>query len=232
MRIIRENLIEGAEKARGCTVVIDVFRAFTTASYVLANDADSIIPVGGLDRAFELKRENPEFVLMGEREGLKVQGFKYGNSPSKIKNIDFSGCTVVMTTSAGTQGLVNAKDADEIIAGSFVCISAVVDHIKEKEPDIVTLVAMGKAGTVPTDEDELCARYIERSLKGEEPDFSKIKDQLRDYRSAKKFFDSSQTDFPEGDFHCAMDKDRFHFYPEVIKGDHGLKMIRSTFQSV
>jgi 2-phosphosulfolactate phosphatase len=47
---------------------------------------------------------------MGERKGKKLPGFDYGNSPTEIQAIDFSGKTVIQTTSAGTQGFADAKE--------------------------------------------------------------------------------------------------------------------------
>ena len=112
MQIDILDLIEGARQARGLTVIIDVFRAFSTACYVVRNGARQIIPVGDVDLAYQLKQQNPNYVLMGERKGKKLPGFDYGNSPTEIQSIDFSGKTVIQTTSAGTQGFANAKDAD------------------------------------------------------------------------------------------------------------------------
>ena len=40
------QLIEGARAARGLTVVIDVFRAFSLEAYLLAAGADRVIPIG------------------------------------------------------------------------------------------------------------------------------------------------------------------------------------------
>ena len=120
MEIRRLSLIEGAEKAEGLAVVIDVFRAFTTAAYVISNGAEKIIPVGTVEEAFDMKRTNHGVVLMGEREGKQVPGFDFGNSPHEVRNIDFTGLTVVQTTSAGTRGLMSAKDAHTILPGSFV----------------------------------------------------------------------------------------------------------------
>ncbi|MBT5642494.1 2-phosphosulfolactate phosphatase, partial [Candidatus Bathyarchaeota archaeon] len=72
--IRRLSLVDGAEQARGLAVVIDVFRAFTTAAYVMANGAERIIPVGTVEKAFEMKRANQSVILMGERDGKQVQG--------------------------------------------------------------------------------------------------------------------------------------------------------------
>ena len=57
--------------------------------------------------------------------------------------MDFTGKTVVQTTSAGTQGLVSAKGADEIVTGSFVNADAVTAYIKQRKPDVVSLPKQG-----------------------------------------------------------------------------------------
>ena len=133
MEIIRLSLIEGSKKARGLTVVIDVFRAFTTAAFVMANGAKCIHPVGTLKEVFNLKRLHPDWILIGERGGKKVPGFDYGNSPYEVSSVDFTGRTVVQTTSAGTQGIVNAVDAEEIVLGSFVMADSIVEYIKKNK---------------------------------------------------------------------------------------------------
>ena len=79
------QLIEGARKAEGLTVIIDVFRAFSVACYVFNNGAEKIIPVGSLETAYALKEENGEFILMGERKGKILPGFDYGNSPAHVQ---------------------------------------------------------------------------------------------------------------------------------------------------
>src|SRR5690606_17237699 len=113
------------------------------ACYVMNNGAKTLIPVGDLDIAYQLKEENPNYILMGEREGIIQPGFDFGNSPSAIESVDFTSKTVVHTTSAGTQGIVNAVGADEIITGSFVNAQAIIDYIRMKDPAEVSLVCMG-----------------------------------------------------------------------------------------
>jgi len=108
MKIDILQLVKGAREARGLTVVIDVFRAFSVACYVAGKGARRIISVGGIETAFRLKTEHPDYLLIGERNERMVEGFDYGNSPSQVERIDFKEKTVVQTTSAGTQGLVNA----------------------------------------------------------------------------------------------------------------------------
>ena len=230
MKIIIESLIEGAKKAKGLTVLIDVLRAFTVAAYIMDNHAEKIIPVGELEKAFNLKRENLNYILMGERKGLKVEGFDYGNSPYKIKNIDFTGKTVIMTTSAGTQGIINAENTDEIILGNFVNIQSTVEYIKKVNPAVVTLVALGSRGIEIRDEDELCAKYIKQKLEGKNPDFNKIKTHLKKYKSALKFFDINKPEFPKGDFDCAMNIDKFKFVLRVVEKSNELSIVKEDLK--
>jgi len=211
MDIRRLSLVEGAAQARGLAVVIDVFRAFTTAAYVMANGAERIIPVGTVEEAFELKRANQGAVLMGERGGKQVQGFDYGNSPHEVRDVDFTGVTVVQTTSAGTRGLMLAGNADEILPGSFVMADAIVGYIRKRSPRVVSLVAMGWGGAEKSPEDELLAEYIEMRLNGEEPGFEAMREEIRRHPQGAKFFDETQEMFVEGDFYAAMDINRFNF---------------------
>jgi 2-phosphosulfolactate phosphatase len=196
-------------------VIIDVFRAFTTDAFVMANGAETIHPVLTVDEARQLRRLHPDWLLMGEREGIKVEGFDYGNSPHEIRGVDFTGRTLVQTTGSGTRGIVNASDADEIILGSFVMAEAIVDYIRQVDPKIVSLVAMGWNGNYAAIEDELCAEYLEGRLRGENPDFGDMRRRIRGDPQGAKFFDPSSPQFLEGDFHAAMDLDSFNFVLRV-----------------
>ncbi|MCP4396432.1 MAG: 2-phosphosulfolactate phosphatase [bacterium] len=209
------QLIEGAKAARGLTVVIDVFRAFSTACYLFGNGAERIIPLGDLDLAYRLKQENPSYLLIGERDGQRQPGFDYGNSPAEIEPLDFTGHTVVQTTSAGTQGIANSVEADEIISGSFCNAGAIVRYIQAQEPEQVSLVCMGHGAISPSDEDTLCAEYIKERLEGEQPNFQAIYNRLRFGESGKRFFDPQITWSPEGDFDLCLALDRFDFVLRV-----------------
>lgn len=231
MKIVLESLIEGSKRAKGVVVIIDVLRAFTTDTYIANNGAKEFILVGSVEDAFALKKDHPEYILIGERNGTKIEGFDYGNSPAEVSRIDFTNKTIIQTTSAGTQGVVNAKDADEIILGNFVCLSAIVNHIKKLNPPIVTVVAMGEKGIEKTDEDELCAQAIKDTLLGKDTDVAHIKELLKNAESALKFFDISRSEFNEEDFHLAVDFSRFDFILKVHKENNLLyatKVLQSS----
>lgn len=205
------QLIEGARQASGLVVVIDVFRAFSVACYVFDNGAARIIPVGELEAAYQLKRRHPHYLLLGERGGQKPAGFDFGNSPTEAEHFDFTDRTVVQTTSAGTQGLVNARQATEIITGSFVNASAVVNYVRARDPGEVSLVCMGHEAVEPSDEDTLCAHFIKDSLEGRATNFAHVRERLRGSAAARKFFDPLLTWAPERDFDLCLDLERFDF---------------------
>ncbi|MDP2901453.1 MAG: 2-phosphosulfolactate phosphatase [Candidatus Bathyarchaeota archaeon] len=218
MEIKRLSLMEGARKATGTAVIIDVFRAFTTAAYVMANGAETILPVGGVEEALELRRRHPDWLVTGEVHGHKVPGFDYGNSPDEVSRVDFTGRAVVQRTSSGVQGILAASGADEVLLGSFVIAEATVEYMKRRDPGVVSLVAMGWEGEFEAIEDELCAEYLEARLRGERPDFPDMARRIRADAQGAKFFDPAQTSFREGDFHAAMSLDRFPFALRVDRG--------------
>jgi 2-phosphosulfolactate phosphatase len=218
MEIKRLSLIGGARAATGTTIIIDVFRAFTTAAFVFANGAETILPVGGVEEALALRRSHPEWRLMGEVHGHKVPGYDYGNSPDEVSKVDFKGRTVIQRTSSGVQGILAASGADEILVGSFVIAEATVNYIKKRNPKVVSIIAMGWEGDYEVIEDELCGEYLEARLRGERPDFTDMARRIRADPQGAKFFDKTQPSFREGDFHAAMSLDRFPFAIRVNRG--------------
>lgn len=212
--------IDGARRAEGLTVIIDVFRAFSLECYLFAAGAGRVLPVGAEETARRLKREHPEYVLIGERGGVKLPGFEYGNSPSQTQNADLKGKTVVHTTSAGTQGIVNAKKAEEIVTGSLVNAGAVAEYIRRRNPDCVSIVCMGLSGKTEAPEDTLCGRYIRGILTGTEPDMTRELALLRADASVERFFrEETQAVFPAEDYRMCTDVDRFPFVLKVERLD-------------
>ena len=223
------HLIEGARQARGLTVIIDVFRAFSTACYAVRNGAVQIIPVGEVELAYKLKEENPDFVLMGERQGKMLPGFDYGNSPTDIENVDFAGKTVIQTTSAGTQGFANATDADELITGSFVNAEAIVAYIRKKSPELVSLVCMGTWAVKPSEEDTLCAEYIADRLNHKKIDPQIIYSQLKGARTARIFFDPEVSWAPETDFDLCLNIGLCDFVLKAERMADNLLVLKPTY---
>ncbi len=216
------QLIDGAKAARGLTVIIDVFRAFSVEAYLFAQGADQIVPVGDADLAYRLKRENPSFLLAGERHGKILEGFDMGNSPSENRSFNVTGKTVVHTTSAGTQGIANAIHADEILGASLVNARATAEYIRRSGAEEVSLVCMGLEALAPTEEDTLCAEYIKHVLENRPMDLKSEIESLK-HTSGAKFFDPAQCDvFPMDDFAMCTDADRFDFVLKLVTPQQGL----------
>jgi 2-phosphosulfolactate phosphatase len=220
MEVHMLDFVEGARRASGTVVIIDVFRAFSTACYAYANGASSVIAVGEIDKAQQLKTDNPGWVLVGERGGKKIEGFDYNNSPTEIEKVSLKGKTVVLTTHAGTQGLVNATSSEQLLTGSFVNARTTTQYILSKAPSRVSLVRMGVEATRRANEDDLCSEYL-KSLLLELPfDINKIRSTLRKAPSSARFFDVDKPWSPRRDFDLCLDVDRFDFALQVhTRGD-------------
>jgi 2-phosphosulfolactate phosphatase len=211
MRVKILEFVEGAQKAKGVAVIIDVFRAFSVGCYAFDAGAVRIIATAGIEDAFQLKKKYTNCVLVGEREEKKIKGFDFGNSPTEIIKTDLHGKTVIHTTTAGTKGLVNALNADVVITGSFVNSGAIVRYIKTINPEHVSLVAMGYRAAISAEEDLLCAELIAARLTDKKDNYGKRISDLQ-YSSGKRFFNHDNLDFsPPTDFFLCTMVDRFNF---------------------
>ncbi len=231
MRVLRASLLGGARAAIGHVVIVDVYRAFTTAAFCIAAGAREIVLVSTVEEARRLARpfsvddvaprdadrhavaaSMPPF-LTGEVGGRPIDGFDAGNSPSAIGSLDLAGRRVIQRSSSGTQGVVAAVRADEILLGSFVTASATCRYLAARAEE-VTLVAMGDEGTRPADEDEACAAYLEGLLLGHpvtRPPTVLMRSGWEDRRWPEWF--------PRADAELACDVDRFDFaLPVSLEG--------------
>ena len=212
MKITISEFVEGARSAVGCAVIIDVFRAMSVACDALAAGAKEVLAVGDLDQAFLLKSRFPDACLIAERSAKKVAGADFGNSPTELAAADLRDRTVIHSTHAGTQGLVNARSAGLLLCGAFVNARATADFILAQQPDQVSLVCMGYEATSSADEDLECARYLRTLLSREagEP-IERITARLRISPSSSRFFDPEKPWCPESDFDRCLELDRFPF---------------------
>ncbi len=217
MTVRRHSGLDGARAALGTAVIIDVFRAFTTAAFCVAAGAREVILVGDHEQALALKAADPALFLTGEIGGRPIPGFDVGNSPSKIVDLDLSGRRVVQRTSAGTQGVVAAAAATEVVLGSLVIAGATVRYVRGH--DAVSLVAMGIPGGDHHDEDEICAAYLEQLLLDAAPAAPTIA-----LAAAEQWPDW----FPRRDAELALEVDRFDFALPVVR-EHGLLVARPVF---
>ena len=216
------KIIDDPQKATGIAIIIDVFRAFTVEPIIIKNGAKKLIVIGDKEIAYNLKKENSNYILIGERGGIKLPNFDYGNSPSQIEKVDFTNKVVVHTTSCGTQGIVNSINAKEIITGSLVNISAIVKYIKNRGYDNISIVTLAKPGSAPFEEDQICAEYIKAKLENKSTDEFNARILNLKYTSGAKFFDDElQEIYPKKDFYLCTDIDKYDFILKAKKDKKG-----------
>lgn len=147
MNVQRGSLLASAEQVQGLPIIIDVLRAFTTSPVLFSLGIENLVLVSTAEEAFSL-REKHNYLLAGENNGIKIDGFDFGNSPSELLRLPVGalrGKTVVLRTSAGTQGVVAAiQNSDQVILGSFVMAKAIATYVQRLNPDTVSMVAMGQ----------------------------------------------------------------------------------------
>ena len=231
MEIRIGSLARDAEEARGAALVIDVFRAFTTAAIAFDRGAERITLVAEVEAALAIRQRSPAIadILMGEVGGQRPDGFDYGNSPYEASAVDFAGKTVVQSTRAGTVGAAAAGAAgcDPIYVTSFVVAGATARALISENPlpERVTILAMGDQGVDRSDEDEHCALYLRNRLEGRNPDPEALRKLIMSGGATQKFFDDAQPQFHPRDVSLALEVDRYNFAMRVSRED-GLLVAR------
>ncbi len=219
MNVRVASLLDGARAATGHAVIVDVFRAFTTAAFCVAAGAREIVLLSDHDQALAMKKEDQSLFLTGEIGGKPIPGFDAGNSPSVVEHLDLSGRRVVQRSSSGTQGVVAATRAAAILLGSFVIAAATARYLRDHASS-VTLVAMGDGGTDPNEEDPACAAYLASLLGGAPFDVRATIAGLPQWRNERW-----PEWFPRRDAELACEVDRFDFALPVTR-ENGLLIAR------
>jgi 2-phosphosulfolactate phosphatase len=118
-------------------VVIDVLRATSAMCAAFDNGILSIIPVPTIEEALEYKKKG--YLVGAERKGQIVEGFDFGNSPFSYMKEEFRGKEVVLTTTNGTKSLDVAKDAETVVVGSFLNLTALSKWLSKQDKNILCL---------------------------------------------------------------------------------------------
>jgi len=143
--------------------VIDVLRATTTIAHALAAGARDVVVCGEVEEAKQRAKGwwQCGTVLGGEREGLKIDGFQLGNSPTEYTPATVAGRAVFFTTTNGTRAFLKCREARRVFAASLVNRQAVVEALADER--LIHIVCAGTRGEV-TREDALAAGAIVRGL--------------------------------------------------------------------
>ena len=145
-------------------VIVDVLRATSCMTTAFAHQIESITPFAQLPECLSLKAEG--YLTAGERDGKKVEGFDLGNSPFEYMNPALKGKKIAFTTTNGTQAIAKSIGAKDIIIGSFLNLSAVVNYLRGVQTDDILVVCSGWKGKVNL-EDTVFAGALVENLKND-----------------------------------------------------------------
>lgn len=143
-------------------VVIDVLRATSSICTAFAHGADSIVPVATIEESLSYRDKG--YLVAGERNGEKVEGFDMGNSPFSFIRDAMKGRNIAITTTNGTQAIHAAKDAKKIVIGSFLNLDVLSEWLIKQNKDILCLCSGWKNKF--NLEDTLLAGAIVNKLRG------------------------------------------------------------------
>ncbi|MCX7818278.1 MAG: 2-phosphosulfolactate phosphatase [Kiritimatiellae bacterium] len=221
--------LEGAAAARGDVVIVDVFRAMTSAAVLLARGVAELLWTPDVAEALRWRATGRVDVCAGEVEGRPPPGFDHGNSPAELLRAPVVGRRVVLSTRAGAAGLAAAApSARRLWGAALVTLEATACALRAMAPEMVTIVAMGWAGRERTAEDELCARALAARLEGRRVDGRQLVRRLRASPEARKFGDPARPWFAAEDLEIALDLDRYEFAIAVARGDDGVLRSRAV----
>lgn len=221
--------LDNCHTVTGTVVVIDVLRAFTTAAFAFAAGAEKIDLVATIEEAFELRRRHSGALIIGEKDGLPVDGFDFWNSPSEIRRQHLNGRHLIQRTTAGTQGVVRSRSAEILLTTGLCTAQATVDYIRRHSSPAVTFVITGRRPGRDGDEDAACADYLTARLNEAPVEPDKIAARVRQSTPGRKFADPREPVFPFEDLEMSLRFDCFDF-AMVVTHRNGRFTLRPHFQ--
>lgn len=130
-----------ASEMKATAVIVDALRASATVASLLEHGATEVLVVEQIEEALAEKERLPEAITLGERGGLRVEGFDLGNSPL-TEALPGSPATVIFTSSNCSRCCVAAApQAPEILLGSTINASAVTELLRAKTGPIMFVPA-------------------------------------------------------------------------------------------
>ena len=155
VHLLPSLLVAGALSG-SVAVVVDVLRATSVMVQALASGAEAVIPCLEIDEARTLAASLPmgSVILAGERQGLAIDGFDFGNSPDAFTRNVCGGRTLVMTTTNGTRAILGSLDADKVFIAAFSNLSATIGALADFDGPI-HIVGSGTDGHISFEDSAL-----------------------------------------------------------------------------
>jgi 2-phosphosulfolactate phosphatase len=154
-------------------VVIDVLRATSTIVTAMQNGAKGVIPVEDMGEASKISQnvDSDDYLLCGEKDGVKIEGYDLGNSPLEYTRERVEGKTLIFNTTNGTKAIKRSLGSSTIYIASFLNITSVTNALKLEKNDIV-LVCAGWKGRMALEDMLLAGNIVYNLTEGTLPDSS------------------------------------------------------------
>ena len=192
-------------------IVLDVLRATSTITTLIANGCRAVIPVCETDQAISLRNsllhQTPyRLLLCGEDSiGQLNRDFDLYNSPAKLSSSTYENSIVIMKSTSGTKLLSSLRTAQELIVASALnldaCAAYALAKARDYNGDISIICAGSHESSQVTFEDVICAGLlVKRMSRGTDAylnDSAKLAVKLwdKDYESSRlnSVFEESDT---------------------------------------
>ena len=134
-------------------LVVDILRATTTAVAYLERGAAALLMTSTPEAALSLRdtvgaagevMRNERYLLGGERGGLPMPGFDFGNSPVEASGQNFTGREVVMNTTNGTAAAhIAAQTGKHVLLASLINAHAAARRARALAVEEIAIVCSG-----------------------------------------------------------------------------------------
>lgn len=151
-------------------LVIDVLRATTTLTTFLERGGRRVLPVAELDEARAWRdRLGPGWRTLGERGGLRVDDFDWGNSPLAITPASAAAAEgLIMCTSHGTAAIVKAQATGRPVLAACARNATAALETALSEGARLGVLCAGRGGRAALD-DTLVAGLLARAFLSQRP---------------------------------------------------------------
>lgn len=126
-----------------CFIVVDVLRATTTIAALFAAGLTDLLVISNIKEARSRAAAEGR-LLFGEVQGLKPEGFDYGNSPMEATAAPVAGRRAVLFTTNGTAALCAVAGAGAVATGALANLSAVAQHASSFQRVVVVCAGNGR----------------------------------------------------------------------------------------
>lgn len=212
-------------------IIIDVLRASTTIVAAFQNGAKKIIPVEDMEAGYRIVQNMSigDYLLCGEKNGVKIEGYHLGNSPSEYTEEMVKDKTIILNTTNGTKTIKKAQNAKNLYIGSFVNQKTILETVKNAE-EPVALVCSGWHGYMSLEDTLFAGALIHKLYDNKLPDnasdgvkiaftlYAKFGDNLEEAVANTDHAKRLQDIAPKEDIAFACKTDLFDVLPSMKDG--------------